>query len=278
MTIPFVCRIFSFFMVLLFCMGCSSNTEDTTQVQQAAEYIYRKHDEYISTPEPKKVSQKSYPWDKNHAGKYASITKDFFRCKGCSLNPAHIVAEKDETKHYHDCDGSERHSLPLKDGKEAIYPILIDLLNFIQTKLSKRVVITSGHRCPEHNTYVDPSPENRCSKHMVGGEVSFYIQDLEYKPEIVIQQLQDYFKSTPIYADQKEYEHFQRYEKADTNVSTPPWYNKEVFIKLFTKEEGRNYDNRHPYPYISIQVRYDRERDERVIYTWDKAYRGYHRW
>ena len=32
------------------------------------------------------------------------------------------------------------------------------------------------------------------------------------------------------------------------NVLIPPWYNKEILIKLFKKNEGRDLDNRHPYP------------------------------
>ena len=61
----------------------------------------------------------------------------------------------------------------------------------------------------------------------------------------------------------------------DTGILTAPWYNKEIFIKLYKKKEGRNFDNRHPYPYISIQVRFDTELNERVIYSWDKAYKNY---
>ena len=31
---------------------------------------------------------------------------------------------------------------------------------------------------------------------------------------------------------------------------TIPWFNKEIFIKLYRKSEGRDGDNRHPYPYL----------------------------
>jgi len=78
--------------------------------------------------------------------------------------------------------------------------------------------------------------------------------------------LQDY------YADESdEYRHFQRYTKSDTDVSTQPWYNKEVFIKMYKADEGRDFDNRHPYPYIRIQVRYDRKERKRVTFNWDVA-------
>ena len=63
---------------------------------------------------------------------------------------------------------------------------------------------------------------------------------------------------------------FQRFSKK-TNIATPPWYNKEIFIKLFKSNEGRDYDNRHPFPYIAVQVRYDREKNERVVFSPEQA-------
>lgn len=270
------------FLIITSCGGCSSSTEDTQEAQQLrkrnqkGEYIYRKHDEsFFTIPPAEKISPVAYPWDKGQTSLYPKITKEFFRCKGSQLNPCHIIQDKGEIRRYHDCGGAEKHSLPLREGKEFMYPILIELVNYVQNKTGKRVVITCGHRCPEHNTYSDPSTENQCSKHMIGAEVAFYVQGIEEKPELVIKHLQEFYRETPRYKGQKEFEEFQRYEKDKTNVTTPPWYNKEIFIKLFKKKEGRDFDNRHPYPYISIQVRYDRDLKEKVIYTWDKANRNY---
>lgn len=211
-----------------------------------------------------------YPWEESNPSSLPKITKEHFRCKGTPLNPPQIVHKEKETIRYYDCGGATKHSIPLRNGKESIYAIQIELLNYLQEKTGKRVVITSGHRCPEHNTYVDPSVENQYSKHMIGAEVSFYVQGLEEKPEVIVRLLQDYYKQQPGFE-------FERYQK-ETNVSTLPWFNKEVFIKLFKAHEGRNLDNRHPYPYISIQVRWDRETNEKVTYSWDKAFRNYLRY
>ena len=63
-----------------------------------------------------------------------------------------------------------------------------------------------------------------------------------------------------------------------SDVAIKPWYNREIFIKLYQKNEGRNFDNRHPYPYISVQVRYDYDAQKKVTYSWDKAFRNYMRW
>lgn len=272
--------IFNLLLLIVLCCGCSSSDETDTQGlrNQKGEYIYRQHNETLTAiPPPEKAPPKTYAWNKNQTDNFPPITKEYFRCKGSCLNPSHTAVVNGETVRQHDCSGADKHSLPLRNGKEFIFPVLIELVNYIQEQSGKHVVITCGHRCPEHNTYSDPSPANQYSKHMIGAEVSFYVQGLEEHPEKIVMLIQNYYKTNTLYKGKKEYE-FQRYEKNDTNVSTPPWMNKEIFIKLFEKKEGRNFDNRHPYPYLSIQVRHDRDTDEKVIYTWDKAHRNYRRW
>jgi hypothetical protein len=264
-----------FFILLLFVLSaCQSNDSaldaSVKRKNQKGEYIFRKQDESTAIPPMTPVIRQPYPWEH---GKIPSITKEFFRCKGSALNSARSETVRGEVVKYHDCGG--KHSLPLKNGKEWIYPVLIDILNHLQMSTGKRAIITSAHRCPEHNTYVDPSPLNQYSKHQMGAEVDFYIQGMEDQPEKVVQLILDYYQN---HTGGKAFTEFKRYEKNDTNVSTQPWMNKEIFIKLFKPKEGRNYDNRHPYPYISLQVRYDREKDERVAYSWDQAFRNFLRY
>ena len=199
-------------------------------------------------------------------GGFPRITKEFFRCKGNPLNPV-VVQERGEKEplYYRDCRGGRRHGLPLKEGHEFVYPCLIDLLNYVQEKTGKRVVITTGHRCPMHNTYCDYTPYSWGSKHMLGAEVDFYVEGIEENPEEIIELLKAYYK------EDNEYEAFMRYEREGLNISTPPWYNKEIFIKLYLPDEGRDYDNQHPYPYIGMQLRYDREEKKRVVFTQAQA-------
>jgi hypothetical protein len=275
----------SYLLSLLFVFATSCNSGDSSISLENApgyvkgEYINRMHDERLfNPPPPEPVSLPLYPWEDQLSGRHPKITKEYFRCKGCGLNLPRTGDEKGEVTRYFDCGGSEKHSLPLRDNKEFIYPILIDLLNDIQARTGKRVIITSGHRCPEHNTYVDPSKSNQYSKHMLGAEVSFYVQGLENKPEDIVQFLQEFYQKNSKYSNDVKWTEFQRWDKGDTDVSIQPWYNKEIFIKLYKKNEGRNIDNRHPYPYISVQVRFDADTGERVIYSWDKANRNYMRW
>lgn len=266
----------SLIFCLLMCCSCNNNSNKKDANSYKGEYIARSdHDvEFYIAPQ-ELLAPPTYPWEDKFAGKHPKITKDFFRCKGSTLNPTRTTKQKEETVRYEDCSGSEKHSLPLHDQKEFIYPILIELLNEIQYKTGKRVVITSGHRCPEHNLYVDQSQDNQASKHQIGAEVSFYVQGMEDKPEYIIRLIQQHYQQ-PQYKDQKSFQEFQRYDKG-SNVATLPWHNKEIFIKLFRPHEGRNFDNRHPYAYISIQVRYDRDTKEKVIYTWEKANKHFHR-
>lgn len=270
------------YLFLILALGFMSSCKRKSSVlfaQPTGEYIYRYSDEkkLPQSSEPLiSCKKESYPWEENEKGLYPKITKDFFRCKGSSLNPARFEQKGENQIRYDDCGGAQKHSLILKEDKEFIYPILIDLLNYIQNQTGKRVVITCGHCCPEHGLYIDPS--NRTSKHLIGAEVDFYVQGLEFCPEKVIGLIMLYFKENAKYENLKNFQEFKRYQKEDTNVSIQPWFNDEVFIKLVKKTEGRDFDNRHLYPYISIQVRYDWDTKQKVSYSWDKAFRQFHRW
>lgn len=267
-------------LVLILTSCSSSETSDDAASRSRnpkGEYIYRKSNEsFLNIPPAEPMPPKRYFWQSLKQQSLPKITKQHFRCKGTLLNPPKIVKQDNSTQYIYDCGGLTTHGLPLKNGKEFIYPILIDLLNYIQDTTKKSVVITSGHRCPEHNTYVDQSVSNRYSKHMIGAEVSFYVEGLEGEPEKIVGIIKQFYASFPEYQGKKDYE-FARYEKADANVSIPPWFNKEVFIKIFSRGEGRNIDNSHPHPYLSIQVRYDPQSNEKVTYSWEKAAKNYHR-
>jgi len=113
------------------------------------------------------------------------------------------------------------------------------------------VVITSGHRCPTHNLYVDPSKKNRVSKHLMGAEVDFYVEEMEYEPLTVIGILEEFLKERSAF--------------------------KEVIITYHPIEEKRNSDNQHGFPYITIEVKYDREKKQPVHFSWHQGYNGFHR-
>ena len=214
-----------------------------------------------------------YPWEEQGSGLHPKITKEFFRCRGNPVNPPiTYYNENGNAVKLIDCGGIDQHSLPVKDGQEFIFSVLIDLLNFVQEETKNKVVITSGHRCPAHHNYATVG-EEATSKHMIGAEVDFYVEGLQEEPEKIVELLTSYYKAHP----ETNLNTFQRYS-GSTNVSTLPWFNKEVFIKLFRKEEGRNLDNRHPYSYLSIQVRWDQKTKSRVSYNWNIAHRQYHRW
>ena len=224
---------------------------------------------------PEHTPRFPYPWETE--ANLPRITKEYFRCRGSVLNaPIVDLAGNLDPTPLSDCDAA-RHGLPVIQGKEAVYPVLLDLLNYLQQKTMRRVIVTCGHRCPAHNRYADPSKSNLTSKHQIGAEVDFYVQGMEDEPHEIVALLMQYYQEHPAFKNQKEWAVFQRYEKEDAHVATPPWMNKEIYIKLYQKDEGRDIDNRHPYPYLSIQVRYDRDKKERVVYSYERAHRSFPR-
>lgn len=265
-------RTFKGFILALLITACQDQND-----RPRGEYITRTHDQVTSIPAPKVQSKIPYFWEKNNDTGIAEITKECFRCKGNSLSPFKSETVRGEVVKYHDCGGYKKHSLPLFNGKEGIYPVILDILNYIQAKTGHRVIITSGHRCPEHNTYVDPSPQNQYSKHQIGAEVDFYVQGFENTPEVILNIIKNYYTENSQFQGKKEYIEFQRYDKEET-LRNKPWMNKEIFIKLLMSYEGRNEDNRHPYPYIALQVRHDRDKNARVSYSWEQAFGNYLRY
>jgi hypothetical protein len=210
----------------------------------------------------------TYPWESGGKGKISPITKEYFRCKGSPLNPPiPVIRDGKVVENIFDCSGPQSHSLPIRHGKEFIYPVLVELVNEIQEATGKPVIITSGHCCPTHNTYIDPAIKAQASKHQIGAEVSLYVAELEHNPELILKAIFEYYRTNPRYvAAGKEYTTFERYDK-ETDVSTKPWMNKEILIKLYLAHEGRNGDNRHHFPYVSIQVRFDRDTNMKIVYT-----------
>ena len=230
--------------------------------------IYRSQDDcFYPLAAPAHTPRSLYPWEAE--AHLPRITKEYFRCKGNPANPSILAAEAGDP--IQDCEG--RHGLPIISGREGVYPVLIDLLNYVQKKTGKRVVITCGHRCPHHNAYADPSKDNRTSKHQIGAEVDFYVQGMEDRPLEIAGLLMQYYQENPLYKSDKECLEFKRYDKSNTRIQ--PWMNKEIFIKIYQKDEGRDADNQHPHAYLAIQVRFDKEKRERVVYEWAKANQGY---
>jgi len=226
--------------------------------------IQRQSDEVLFPKTSHPVKKRDpYPWEKKRIGSHLRITKEFFRCQGNVLNPPIQIHRQSDLIYHLDCHGIEQHTLPIKNGEEFIYPILIDLLNYIQEKTEKMVVITCGHRCPNHNLYADSSKKGNTSKHLIGAEVDFYVEGLEHSPQTVVEILLSYYDTQ-----------MQR-STMFTEASTPSWYNKEIAITLFHSAEGRDFDNNHAYPYLSIQVRYDKKNHRSVQYNWHQAHNGF---
>lgn len=247
---------FMYWMALLLLCGCSampqSENQHARKPHEVQERIYRySKDQTYKEMQQTRFVRDLYLWEKQYALQYSPITKDFFRCKGGSF----------------DCGGIEKHGLPYIQEEENVYEILIELLNYVQEKLQAKVIVTSGHRCPEHNSYVDGSKANLYSKHQIGAEVDFYVEQYTERPQEVVKWVMQYYHDKGL----EEYLPFFRSEKKATLY----WYNKEIALRIIPKDQGRNFDNRHPYAYITIEVLYDKNQNRRVEYLWHKAHTGY---
>ena len=256
--------------LFLLAVGCSGLEKSEKEKIKKANLVYQpilrnSNEKTIEDLDRQFVVREKYPWEKELVGRLSPITKEYFRCKGNSLNPPlQLAFENEATRLVRDCGGIDKHSLPVRDQKEFIYPILIELLNEVQKKLLAKVVITCGHRCPEHNRYADQTKAGLVSKHQIGAEVDFYVEGYENKPAEVLQVIRQFYLENPRYQGQKDFQVFNTSSK--TRIE-----NKEICVFIHDKNELRDFDNRHPYPYITIELKYDTELKKKVEYTWKEA-------
>lgn len=250
-----------------------SENEKVRKYNEKKEAIYRLDQEkFFVDLDIQEKKREKYPWEDFSEGAILKITKEYFRCKGSDMNPPIKVERGGEE--ILDCGGLDKHGLPFQQNKEFIYPVLLDLLNAIQLKSNSMVVVTTGHRCPTHNRYADPSKLATTSKHQLGAEVDFYVEGYEEKPLEVVKWIMDYYQEN----QNSEYNRFFKCQKNPEGLKQPGWYNKEIFIRIHDKTEGRDFDNRHPYPYITIEVRYDSQKSEPVVFDWEKSIKNYLRY
>lgn len=238
-------------MVLLFLLGCTTLEEAHKQrvkeINEVKEPIERLEGETSLVIAPPQGRPKvPYPWEEQYIGTLRKITKEFFRCKGSSSNPAEVVKGK-EAVYFYDCTP---HSLPIREGEEKVSPLLIDVLNFLQQKLEARVVITSAHQCPTHYKYLKKEKKSKMSRYLVGAKVDFYVEGHEKRPQEVEALINQFFK-----------------EPLKVQIKGQEWTNREVRLLLRKRGERRNRDNQHGHPYFTLE-------DLTFSYTWDHAHKG----
>ncbi|MCY3974411.1 MAG: D-Ala-D-Ala carboxypeptidase family metallohydrolase [Simkaniaceae bacterium] len=243
--------------------GCSGLQRTERKKERKANTVVdpvrRKKGEYfftVSDPLPSPERDRRYPWDEKYIGSSPRITKEFFRCKGSPSHPFLRIPSGERGKEIYlaDCRGLREHSLPIREGKEFVYPILIDLLNFVQEKTGKRVIVTSGHRCAKHNAYVSKNRNPR-SKHLIGAEVDFYVEGFEKEPLPVLSAIH------PFYAEHKRFSPLKKSDREER------WENEEVAVTIGDPDSERDGDNQHGYPCLTIEVKYDRVRNRPVRFA-----------
>lgn len=110
---------------------------------------------------------------------------------------------------------------------------------------------------------------------MLGAEVDFYIEGMEYQTEKVVELIYAFYEDNRLlYKENKEYLIFQAQDPAKFGLTKAPLTNKEIVIKVFQSHEGRDFDNSHTFPYLCLQVRFDRNSNTRVLFD-EKMSRNY---
>ncbi len=204
-----------------------------------------------------------YPWEVRESLEFPRITKEFFRCHGSQHHPHKVVESENKEIEIYDCNGIDEHGLVMKGGKEYVHTCFLELLNMLQDTFHQRVVITSGHRCPKHDRFINGYGKEKVTSYQIGAAVDFYVEGQEENSYRVIEKVMNFFC---------------RDKKSQfTKKGEDCWRNHEVIITLNPKTTPRNDDNLHPYPYITIELRYDREDKKPIVPTWRQAHYGYKR-
>ena len=121
-------------LILSFLAGCSGFQEaEAKKVRErnltTAPIQRQSNETFFALPPVEEKKIPLYPWEARRIGSHLRITKEFFRCKGEILNPPIQLQRNNQIFYHLDCGGIEKHSLPIRDGKEFIYPILIAQLH-----------------------------------------------------------------------------------------------------------------------------------------------------
>ncbi len=253
-----------FLLLLFFVASCSTAHEREQKLRmkknRSTEKIYRlSHEKMYEEKAFTLAKRERYPWENETC--FPKITMNTLRCRGCK----DYTKRARNGKEYEDCNGMKDHGLPYVDGDEFVYPVLVSLLNKIQNTLNKKVVVTSGHRCPKHNDYLNLG-KFRISKYMIGAQVDFYVEGMEKECEEVIEQIIALYK--------EDTDNFSHFTKSRSDKGTPSWRNKEISISIQKEGEHSVLDNKD-HSVISISVRYDRTKQEHVYLDWKQAYQGF---
>lgn len=187
---------------------------------------------------PYELPQKkpTYPWNTCYP-RFLSLTKYSFQCPGTNPEANIPLHQK--------CLGALHHGLPLVNGKEYIYPRLIDLLNFLQKENKEKIMVIRGHLCPKAFSLLDPKEQHE--KYLIGAMVKVSSQvNWEKNLSTLVKKFYDKKKEEdPLY---------------EIGSSTYPitFINQEfkfiIYPSLLTN-------------IMEIEVLYDKEKDSRINFT-----------
>jgi hypothetical protein len=96
---------------------------------------------------------------------------------------------------------------------------------------------------------------------MMGCKADFTVEGLENRPEEIIVKIMD------LYPNEK----FQKINQADGSTL----YTSKQFHLMINKEGEHSILGEKHHPVVSVDVRYDQDKQEAIILDWDKSFHGF---
>lgn len=136
-----------------------------------------------------------------------------------------------------DCHKGRRPAIPMASA-------ILRLMEKLRCRVGDKVVVTSGYRSPAHNAYLwawvaarrpGRNSVSRRSRHTGGGAVDFYVKGYSHPRLIKLARMLKQWAG---------------------KLPKPLRGSREsIWVRVYRKEEGREPDNLHPFPYIHLELR-----------------------
>lgn len=231
---------------------------------QISNVEYRPCSNKVNCKQDYNVDALTYPWEISLPCGIESITINDFRCKGSVSHKKKASKGRSTSVYIMDCN-SESHSLPLRGGKEYVFPVLIDMCNYVQQELKSCVKIAAGHRCDAHSRYQLASLRNVGSRHRACALVTLYVENCSDTPEKVVDSIasflaSDCYKRDNIFKTSCKYIH--------QGTKNARLTSKEFDVGIASQEALQDSEHLSAPYYITIKVLYDYEAKSSVnIYS-----------
>lgn len=209
---------------------------------------------HVEMPANKRVEKPSFIASQNTI---PPLTPEHFRCKGSHHNPITKHTIDGKQTYFQDCDGSHTHSLPIIDGKQTVYPHLIELLNHVQDVTGRQIRVLTGHRCYIHQSYLSSEMKDLTSAYQLGAAADVCFQSSSTGLKEIIHAIMDWYEQTNLPGS-----------TFNANSDSNRWSNRYVQLSY---HETTDIDTKYKGPHISITLKVDPSTGKKITYSYRKV-------